>query len=178
VVASAAAQPASPFAGEDYAVAVLNLPAAWQSSTGGGVTVAVVDSGVDPSSSFLAPRLVPGHDFADGTGSTKDGLGHGTHVAGIVAQAAPDARIMPVKVLDSQGGAAVATIADGVRWAADHGADVVNLSIDQAGLVAQFKRRVPSTTPPSTPTRKVPSWWVPPATSTSTCRSISPECRS
>jgi subtilisin family serine protease len=102
--------------------------------------VAVVDSGVDPSSSFLAPRLVSGHDFADGTGSTKDGLGHGTHVAGIVAQAAPDARIMPVKVLDSEGGAAVATIADGVRWAADHGADVVNLSIDQAGLVAQVQK--------------------------------------
>ena len=85
VVASAAAQPTSPFAGEDYGVALLNLPAAWQSSTGGGVTVAVVDSGVDPSNSFLAPRLVAGHDFADGTGSTKDGLGHGTHVAGIVA---------------------------------------------------------------------------------------------
>jgi serine protease len=140
VVASAAAQPTSPFAGEDYGVALLNLPAAWQSSTGGGVTVAVVDSGVDPSNSFLAPRLVAGHDFADGTGSTKDGLGHGTHVAGIVAQAAPDARIMPVKVLDSQGGAAVATIANGVRWAADHGADVVNLSIDQAGLVAQVQK--------------------------------------
>jgi subtilisin family serine protease len=84
--------------------------------------------------------LSPAIDFADGTGSTKDGLGHGTHVAGIVAQAAPDARIMPVKVLDSQGGAAVATIANGVRWAADHGADVVNLSIDQAGLIAQVQK--------------------------------------
>ena len=140
VVASAAAQPASPFADEDYGVALLNLPAAWQSSTGRGVTVAVVDSGVDPSSSFLAPRLVPGHDFADGTGSTKDGLGHGTHVAGIVAQAAPDARIMPVKVLDSQGRGAITTIAAGVRWAADHGAAVVNLSIDQAGLLAQIQK--------------------------------------
>ena len=140
VVASAAAQPTSPFAGEDYGVALLNLPAAWPSSTGRGVTVAVVDSGVDPSNSFLASRLVPGHDFADGTGSTKDGLGHGTHVAGIVAQAAPDARIMPVKVLDSQGHGAITTIAAGVRWAADHGAAVVNLSIDQAGILAQVQK--------------------------------------
>jgi hypothetical protein len=59
---------------------MLNLPGAWSTSTN-AVTVAAVDSGVDDEP-FLAPRLVPGHDFADGTGSTKDGEGHGTHVAG------------------------------------------------------------------------------------------------
>ena len=140
VLASAVAQPTSPFAGEDYGVALLNLPAAWPASTGRGVTVAVVDSGVDPANPFLAPRLVPGHDFADGTGSTKDGLGHGTHVAGIVAQAAPDAHIMPVKVLDSAGHGGVSGIAAGVRWAVDHGAGVVNLSVDESGLLAQIQK--------------------------------------
>jgi serine protease len=140
VLASAAAQPTSPFAGEDYGVALLSLPAAWPASTGRGVTVAVVDSGVDPANPFLAPRLVPGHDFADGTGSTKDGLGHGTHVAGIVAQAAPDAHIMPVKVLDSAGHGGLSAIAAGVRWAVDHGAGVVNLSVDETGLLAQIQK--------------------------------------
>jgi subtilisin family serine protease len=140
VLASAAAQPTSPFAGEDYGVALLNLPAAWPASTGRGVTVAVVDSGVDPANPFLAPRLVAGHDFADGTGSTKDGLGHGTHVAGIVAQAAPDAHIMPVKVLDSAGHGGVSAIAAGVRWAVDHDAGVVNLSVDESGLLAQIQK--------------------------------------
>ena len=140
VVASALAQPPTPFAGEDYGVGMLDLPTAWQTSTGGGVIVAVVDSGVDSSNTFLAPRLVAGHDFADGTASTRDGLGHGTHVAGIVAQAAPDARIMPVKVLDSAGRGSVNTIAAGVRWAADHGAAVVNLSVDESGILAQIQK--------------------------------------
>ena len=138
--ASAVAAPTSPFAGENYGIAVLNLPAAWSTSTGRGVTVAVVDSGVDTTNPFLAPRLVPGHDFADGTASTKDGEGHGTHVAGIVAQVAPDARIMPVKVLDSAGRGSMDTIAAGVRWAADHGAGVINLSIDQSGILAQIEK--------------------------------------
>jgi subtilisin family serine protease len=139
VMASAVAAPSSPFAGEDYGVTVLKLPTAWRTSTGRGVTVAVVDSGVDATNTVLAPRLVPGHDFADGTGSTKDGEGHGTHVAGIVAQTAPEARIMPVKVLNSAGHGSIPTIAAGVRWAADHAADVINLSIDESGLLAQIQ---------------------------------------
>jgi subtilisin family serine protease len=138
--ASSLAAPTSPFAGENYGIALLNLPAAWPTSTGRGVTVAVVDSGVDATNAFLAPRLVPGHDFADGTGSTKDGEGHGTHVAGIVAQVAPDARIMPVKVLDSAGRGSTQTFAAGVLWAADHGAGVINLSIDQSGILAQIEK--------------------------------------
>jgi serine protease len=140
VAASAVAAPTSPFAGEDYGIALLNLPSAWQTSTGRGVTVAVVDSGVDATNAFLGPRLVAGHDFADGTGSTDDRYGHGTHVAGIVAQAAPDARIMPVKVLDSAGHSGISTIAAGVRWAADHGAEVINLSLDESGILAQIDK--------------------------------------
>ncbi len=137
---SSAASPSSPFDGEDYGVDLLGLRTAWRTGTGAGVTVAVVDSGVDAANAFLAPRLVPGHDLADGTGSTADGLGHGTHVAGIVAQAAPDARIMPVKVLDAVGHADLSTISAGVRWAADHGAQVINLSVDESGVLAQVQK--------------------------------------
>ncbi len=140
VVASAGAAPTTPFTGEDYGVELLGLPAAWASSTGHGVTVAVVDSGVDSGNAFLGPRLVAGQDLADDTGSTKDELGHGTHVAGIVAQAAPDARIMPVKVLDKDGRGSVSRIASGVRWAVDHGATVVNLSVDESGVLAQIQK--------------------------------------
>jgi subtilisin family serine protease len=140
IASAAAAPPPSPFTGEDYGIGVLNLPAAWPTSTGVGVTVAVVDSGVDATNPFLAPRLVPGHDLADATGSTVDGLGHGTHVAGIIAQAAPDARIMPVRVLDAKGHGTVSTIAAGVIWAADHGAAVINLSVDESGVIAQIQK--------------------------------------
>jgi serine protease len=141
VVASvAAAPPPSPFAGRDYGVAQLQLPTAWDTSTGAGVIVAVVDSGVDATNTFVGPRLVSGHDLADGTGSTADGLGHGTHVAGIVAQTAPDAQIMPVRVLDANGHGATATIASGIVWAADHGATVINLSVDESGLIAQIQK--------------------------------------
>lgn len=141
VVASvAAAPPPSPFTGRDYGVEQLQLPTAWSTSTGAGVVVAVVDSGVDATNTFVGPRLVTGHDFADATGSTADGLGHGTHVAGIIAQAAPDAQIMPVRVLDATGHGATATIASGIVWAADHGAKVINLSVDESGLIAQIQK--------------------------------------
>jgi subtilisin family serine protease len=123
---------------------------AWATSTGKGAVIAIVDSGVDLTHADLKGKLVRGATFVDGclpscgNGDWKgpdgepDGDEHGTHVAGIAAAAtgngvgmagvAPDAKIMPVKVLEEGSGSFV-DIANGIRWAADHGADVVNMSL-------------------------------------------------
>jgi subtilisin family serine protease len=109
-------------------------------AAGGGVVVAVVDSGVDPRHPDLRGQLVAGRDVVDDDDDPDDPYGHGTHVAGIVAAAvgggevvgvAPGARIMPVRVLDRNGGGSVADVAEGVRWAVAHGARVINLSLGE-----------------------------------------------
>ena len=95
------------------------------------ISVAVVDTGVDSSHPFLAGRTVPGYNFDDDSSDTRDVYGHGTHVSGIVADnTPPNVKIMPIKSLTDQG-----TYYDhfvvsaGIRYAADHGAKVINLSI-------------------------------------------------
>ena len=104
------------------------------------VTVAVVDSGVEASHEDLAGTVLGGWDALTGRpGADSDAFGHGTHVAGIVAAlagnglggsgAAAGVRILPVRVLDADGQGWSSSIAEGIRWAADHGADVINLSL-------------------------------------------------
>ncbi len=129
----------------------LNLPAAHALSTGLGVRVAVLDTGLDSRHPALAGRLarsgagaVLGRDFVDddqvadeGGGSGDLGWGHGTHVAGLVALAAPGARLMPVRVLDASGRGNTWVLAEGLAWAVDpdgnpatdDGAHVINLSL-------------------------------------------------
>ena len=118
----------------------INAPAAWDLTTGSSnVTVAIVDTGVDLSHPDLSSKIVAGYDFVNDDSSPQDDQGHGTHVAGIAAAATNNsagvagiswgARIMPVKVLDEEGSGYVSDIADGMRWAADHGALIINLSL-------------------------------------------------
>lgn len=129
---------------EQSAVRVLGLAAAHAVSTGSGVVVAVLDTGIDPTHPAFAGRLVPGRDFIgrdtdptdttngtddDGDGYVDEAWGHGTHVAGIVTLAAPGASIMPVRVLDADGRGNVVGVAAGIRWAVANGADVINLSL-------------------------------------------------
>ncbi len=105
--------------------------------------VAVVDSGVDPSQPDLQGAFVPGADFADSSGSTADQYGHGTMVAGVIAARGNNGQgvagacwtclIMPVKVLDATGQGTSANVAAGIRWAAAHGANVINLSFVLSG---------------------------------------------
>ena len=113
---------------------------AWSVSRGRGVTVAVVDSGVEADHQDLAGSVRAGIDFVKPGGDGRiDPNGHGTHVAGIIAAhvdnalgiagAAPDVNILPVRVLDANGGGAASNVAKGVIWAADHGARVINLSL-------------------------------------------------
>ncbi len=98
--------------------------------TGSGV-VAVVDTGVDGSHPFLAGKVLSGRDFVDGDDDPDDGHYHGTHVAGTVIDCAGTApvRILPVRVLDSRGSGYDSTVAAGIKYAADQGADVINLSL-------------------------------------------------
>jgi len=111
-----------------------NVEPAWGQSRGADVVVAVVDTGVRVGGSDLdSARVLPGTDIVD------DDHGHGTHVAGTVAQStdnakgvagvAPDAKILPVKVLDAGGAGYESDIVTGILWAKDRGADVINLSL-------------------------------------------------
>lgn len=113
--------------------------------TGRGVTVAVLDTGVLSAHEALAGCLAPGgYDFVDGDADPEDtadgldgdgdgeideGAGHGTMVAGLVHLVAPDARILPIRVLDDEGTGRTFALARGIRHALEQGADVINLSL-------------------------------------------------
>jgi thermitase len=98
---------------------------------GSGIVVAVVDSGADYGhpDAGLTDRLLAGWDFANGDADAQDDQGHGTRIAGILAAILSGVEILPVKVLGSQATGTVFDVAEGIEWAADQGADVVNLSL-------------------------------------------------
>jgi len=121
---------------------------AWDVTTGSAdVIVAVVDTGVDSSHEDLAEQLlrdeesgaVIGYDFINDDPDPEDDNGHGTHVAGIIGAVAGNERgvaglswhvsILPVKVLSANGAGSYFAVASGIVWAADHGAQVINLSL-------------------------------------------------
>ncbi len=129
--------------GEQYALEALNIPAAHTLSQGAGTVVAVLDTGVQLDHPNLVGVLTTtGYDFVDNDPLPNDefnGLddeivpgsagGHGTHVAGIVHLTAPAAQIMPLRILDPDGRGDVSTLIEAIKYAVDHGADVINLSL-------------------------------------------------
>ncbi len=139
-LAPPAANVNDPSFGKEWHLAQINAPTAWDTSTGSGITIAILDSGVDGTHPDLAAQLVPGWNFFDDNGDTSDVLGHGTAVAGVAAAAsnngigiagvAGGARIMPIRITNATGYAYWSTTAQGLIWAADHGADVANLSLE------------------------------------------------
>ncbi|GAA4564844.1 type VII secretion-associated serine protease mycosin [Micromonospora coerulea] len=126
---------------EQWQLDKLQAETAWRSSTGRGVIVAVIDSGVDGSHPDLAGQVLPGIDLVSPAGvDGPDPVGHGTTVAGLIAGRrdddrgvvglAPDATILPVRVLNQENRYDDSMIvATGVRWAVDNGARVINLSL-------------------------------------------------
>jgi thermitase len=119
-----------------WAPAALQLPEAHAITRGANVTVAILDTGADLNHPMLAGHLVDGYDFVDldddpsevGVYGSDIAYGHGTHVAGLVALAAPDAKIMPLRTLDPAGIGTIWMQVQALRYAINHGADVINLS--------------------------------------------------
>ena len=108
----------------------LSLPQAWQvAAKSPGAVVAIVDTGVEASHTALAGRVLPGWNFVAGNSDISDDNGHGTALAGVVAATCPNCKILPVKVLGADLTGTWSTIAEGITWAVDHGAAVINLSI-------------------------------------------------
>lgn len=131
-----------------WALNILNATEAWNYATGEGVVVAVIDTGVDCGHPDLMSQTVPGYDTYTGNiimpGDDYSGPdSHGTHVAGIISAKkdnnegivglAYDSKIMPIRVL-FEGSGSTLNVALGILWAAEHGADVINMSLGGAGF--------------------------------------------
>ena len=127
-----------------WALQKINGPEAWFTSTGSpSIIVAILDTGVDGTHPDLAANMVPGWNIYNNNADTSDVRGHGTMVAGTaaassnnsigVASVAWGCKIMPVRISDSNGYATVSDIANGLTWAANHGARVANISFNANG---------------------------------------------
>ena len=138
--------PNDPLYSRQWNLAKVGAPAAWTRSTGQGVIIGVVDTGVDLRQEDLVDKVVASTDCvgasgnpASCSGTGQDDNGHGTHVAGIAAAAtgngkgvagmAPGARIVAAKALDNQGNGSISDVNAGIEWVVQHGARVVNLSL-------------------------------------------------
>jgi len=116
----------------------IGVTTAWDDATSAGPTIAILDSGVNAAHADLAAQMVPGWNFYSNNSDTSDVYGHGTKVAGAAAAAGNNAtgvvgvsfrsKIMPIRVTDSAGYGYSSAMANGIRWAADRGAKVANLS--------------------------------------------------
>ena len=135
--------PSDPGFAIQYGLVNIRAPQGWDLSTGSAsVTIAIIDTGVDLSHPDLAGKIVGGYDFVNDDNSAQDDNGHGTHVAGIAAASGDNgtgvagvswgARLMPIKVLNSAGNGSFSDVAAGIIWAADSGAQIINLSLGGA----------------------------------------------
>ncbi len=132
--------PNDPYYSYQWHMTKIGMESAWDVCTGSGVVVAIVDTGVKRTLQDLAgTQFTAGYDFVNNDTDPTDDEGHGSHVCGTIAQTtnngvgvagiAYNAAIMPIKVLSSSGSGTYDDIADGIIWAADHGAHVINLSL-------------------------------------------------
>ncbi|BAS57646.1 subtilisin-like serine protease [Leptolyngbya boryana NIES-2135] len=140
---NASQAPNDPMYSKQWNMHNIGIEQAWIETKGRGVTVAVIDTGVSKVPDLEKTNFVKGFDFVNDQENAADDNGHGTHVAGTIAQStnnnfgvagiAYEANIMPLKVLSSFGGGTVADIAEAIRFAADNKADVINLSLGGGG---------------------------------------------
>ncbi len=132
-------EPSDPKFDEQWGLKKIDAPGGWSMETGSNKSViAIVDTGVDMDHPDLKNKLVSGYDFYEDDNWPDDTESHGTHCAGIaaastnnnkgVAGVCPNCAVMPVRVFGGSGGSS-STVAKGVIWAVDHGADVISLSL-------------------------------------------------
>ena len=133
--------PNDPEYANQWHLPMIGAPAAWDSTHGStSVVIAVLDSGVDATHPDLASKLVPGWNFYGNNSDTADVYGHGTKVAGAAAAATHNGvgvagvgwatKVMPIRVTDTSGSGYTSAMANGITWAVDHGARVMNLSFE------------------------------------------------
>ena len=148
--------PNDPYYSNDWHLPKIGAPAAWDIAEGNGVTIAILDTGVDTTQPDLQPQLVPGWNFYDGNDDVSDVLGHGTAVAGIAAAASDNSigtasvsfqsKIMPMRITDANGYGYFSLMAQALTVAADSGARVANISFlnvslsSSVDLAAQYMR--------------------------------------
>lgn len=135
-----------PYLGSEWHIQKIGATTAWDSAFGTGVTIAILDTGVDGTHPDLAGSMVQGWNVYDNNSNTADVYGHGTKVAGAAAASANNgmgvagvagtAKIMPIRISDTTGAASFSAMASGITWAADHGARVANISYVSADSAA------------------------------------------
>jgi serine protease len=148
--------PNDPYYDSQYAPQQVNAPAAWETTTGStDVTVAVIDTGAQYDHPDLQSLYAsdPGYDFVDNDGNPypNAGASHGTHVSGCASAdtdnnrgvaGISDSRLVNARCLGGNGSGSLADIADGVQWAADQGADIINMSLGGGGYNQTMKNAV------------------------------------
>lgn len=134
-----------------WEITSFNLPNAWEHSQGEGVKIAVLDTGADLDHPDLVENLLPGINFVKPGQPPSDDCCHGSHVTGILVAAnnqigvvgvCPKAKVIPVKVLDNRGNGNLLNVASGIRWAADNGADLIQMSLGAPQKVQQVRRAI------------------------------------
>src|SRR5690349_11379843 len=134
----AASLTSDPMSGNEWHLTTIGAPTAWTYANGAGVTIAILDTGVDGTHPDLAGKMVPGWNFYNNNANTSDVQGHGTSVAGTAAAASNNSagvasvsgqsKIMPVRIASPTAYAYFSTGAQGLTYAADNGARVANIS--------------------------------------------------
>ena len=126
--------------GSQWGPQKIQCPAGWDLSRGGSnIVISIVDTGIDLDHPDLAPKIKAGYDFVNNDNNADDDNGHGTHCAGIAASSTNNVTgiagvgyqcsLQPVKVLNSSGSGSYSAVASGITWAADHGTQVISLSL-------------------------------------------------
>lgn len=149
---SSLGEPNDPMYSKQWHLHNIGVVGAWKQTKGSGITVAVIDTGITRVRDLAETKFVKGYDFVSDREEVKDDNGHGTHVAGTIAQAtnnyygvagiAYEASLMPLKVLNEYGGGTVADIAAAIKFAADNGANVINMSLGGGGESRLMKEAI------------------------------------